>query len=76
VNKLDDLVAELVESGYEVVQQGKVVVPYDPNTKPKLSFAERIEHPIQASFIQSGDKLFDDNERWFHLRPPAEDVAE
>jgi hypothetical protein len=72
MSELEQRVARLVDEGYEIVQQGRVVQPWDPQAKPKPTFAERIEHPQQASLIGAGDTLLDDDEQWFHLRKPGE----
>jgi hypothetical protein len=72
VSELEQRVGKLLEQGYELVQQGRVVVAFDPEAKPKPTFADRIEHPERASLIRSGDTLLDDEEQWFHLRKPSE----
>ena len=65
------IVAALVEAalaeGFEIVQQGRVLIPYDPTAKPKPTFADRVEG-CNAGAIGNGDRLFDDHERWVHLR--------
>jgi hypothetical protein len=64
---IDEQVAAALADGFEVVQQGRVLIQYDPARRPKLDFTARVEG-CNAGIIGSGDKLVDDDERWVHLR--------
>jgi hypothetical protein len=66
VHDLDAQVKQALTDGYEIVQQGRVLIPFRPVTK-KPSFSERVEG-CNALLIVSGDLLLDDDERWVHLR--------
>jgi hypothetical protein len=60
---------ERLAEGYEIVQRGRVDIPWDPNAKPKPTFADRVSD-CRVSEIQSGDALLDDDQQWVHLRKP------
>jgi hypothetical protein len=64
---IDAQVDAALADGFEIVQQGRVLIAYDPARRPKLDFAQRVEG-CNAGAIGSGDRLFDDDERWVHLR--------
>lgn len=66
---LDDQIAGRLAKGYEIVQQGRVLIPYEEKY-PKPSFAERVEG-FKVSLNRSGDVLLDDDERWVHMRKSA-----
>ena len=61
-----DHVEALKGDGWEVVQEGRVAIPYVAKY-PKPSFVERVEGFNFGKF-RDGDKLFDDDEHWWHLR--------
>lgn len=63
---LAEQIAAAEADGFEIVQQGRVLVPLSP-TWPKPSFVERVEG-CDAGRIAPGDRLYADEERWVHLR--------
>lgn len=67
--------AEALADGFVIVQEGRVLFPFDP--KVKRTFAERCEgfkigmlgthaEPTWKSVYEN--RLFDDEVRWVHLR--------
>lgn len=65
-------VDKLLAEGWEVVQEGRVLVPFEAK-HPKPSFSERVEGFNFGKLRHGqGDKLFDSDEemRWWHLRKP------
>ena len=64
---VDEHVAAAIADGFEIVQQGPVVIQFDPKAKPKPTLADRFGD-FNAGAVGSGDRLFDDDERWVHLR--------
>lgn len=64
---VDEHVAAAIADGFEIVQQGAVVIPFNPDAKPKPTLADRFGG-FNAGAVGSGDKLFDDDKRWVHLR--------
>lgn len=61
---LDEQIAELVEDGWEIVAEGKVLIPFEAK-HPKPTFSERVEG---FHGVSPGEKLLDDDERWVQLR--------
>jgi hypothetical protein len=64
---IQPLIDKALADGYEILQEGRVLVPFDPKAKQKPRFSDRVEG-CNVSLIRSGDKLLDDDERWAHLR--------
>lgn len=74
--ELDELISQAEAEGYRIVQQGRVLIP---DTKDaRLSFNERVEgfdihllgvHDESNEWRSPYEnKLFDDRERWVHMR--------
>jgi hypothetical protein len=61
---LENEVAALVADGWQVVNRGKVLVPFETKV-PKPTFSERVEG---FTAVLPGEKLLDDDEQWFQLR--------
>lgn len=72
---LQEHIDNCLAQGFKIAQQGRVLVPLaDP---AKLSFAERVEgfdirklgtYSAPTWRSQFDNRLFDDRERWVHLR--------
>lgn len=61
---LEKQVAELVTQDWEIVDRGKVLIPFEAKY-PKPSFSERVEGFHGAV---PGEKILDDDDQWFQLR--------
>jgi hypothetical protein len=73
VTDLDGLIAQAQANGYEIVQQGRITAP----PKPGRSFSDRADgfmlsmlgtYPAPTYRSQFDNLLYDDAERWVHLR--------
>lgn len=64
MSDLDEQVAALVADGWEVVNHGRVLIPFEAKY-PKPTFSERVEGFVG---VLPGEKLLDDDEQWFQLR--------
>jgi hypothetical protein len=76
VSELQRLVEGHATLGFEVVQEGSVLTPVK-GADPRLSFAERVDgfdihllgrYGPPKWISQFENRLFEDEERWVHLR--------
>lgn len=75
--EMQERIDKLLAQGFEIVQQGRVLIQDTDPGAARLSFAERVEGfhihllgtyrpPTYRS--QYENQLFDNRERWVHLR--------